>query len=119
MKPTIDEIIHKARIAQKLFEQFNQQQVDEVVTAVAWAICKPQNNQKISEFAVSSTGLGKIEDKITKNRRKTLGLLRDLKGITTVGVISENKKKGYYRNFQTSWSRWCNYSIYQSSGNAH
>ena len=94
MKPTIDEIIHKARIAQKLFEQFNQQQVDEVVTAVAWAICKPQNNQKISEFAVSSTGLGKIEDKITKNRRKTLGLLRDLKGITTVGVISENKKKG-------------------------
>lgn len=38
MKPTIDEIIHKARIAQKLFEQFNQQQVDEVVTAVAWAI---------------------------------------------------------------------------------
>ena len=34
------------------------------------------------------------EDKIVKNKRKTLGLLRDLKNAKTVGVIKEDKEKG-------------------------
>jgi len=43
---------------------------------------------------VSTTGLGKVDDKILKNKRKTLGLLRDLKNVKTVGVIKEDKEKG-------------------------
>ena len=35
------------------------------------------------------TGLGNVPDKIAKNERKTLGLLRDLKGAKSVGVIAE------------------------------
>ena len=35
------------------------------------------------------TGLGKVADKIAKNRRKTIGLLRDLRGAKSVGVIAE------------------------------
>ena len=37
----------------------------------------PQNNKLIAELSVDTTNLGKSEDKIIKNRRKTLGLLRD------------------------------------------
>jgi len=91
---TIVDIVTKARQAQKIYEKYSQDQIDMVVTAVAWAICNPKNNEKLSKFAVSSTGLGKIEDKIIKNRRKTLGLLRDLKKAKTVGVILEDKTKG-------------------------
>ena len=87
-------LVQKAKQAQSIFENFNQNQVDEVITAVAWTLCKPSNNKKISNLAVSETGLGNPEDKILKNRRKTLGLLRDLKNIKTVGVINENKEKG-------------------------
>ena len=87
-------LVQKAKQAQSIFENFNQNQVDEVITAVAWTLCKPSNNKKISNLAVSETGLGNPEDKILKNRRKTLGLLRDLKNIQTVGVINENKEKG-------------------------
>ena len=93
-KSEVRGIVRKARIAQRLFEKFNQQKVDEIITAVAWAICKPSNNEKISKLAVKETGLGNSKDKIIKNRRKTLGLLRDLKNVKTVGVISKDKKKG-------------------------
>ena len=93
-KEIIQSLVHRAKEAQKKFEKYNQEQVDEVVTAVAWALCNPPTNKLISNLAVDSTGLGNAEDKISKNKRKTLGLLRDLKGVKTVGVISEDKQKG-------------------------
>ena len=89
----VQSLVLKAKKAQSIFENFNQNQVDEIVTAVAWAICKPSNNKKISNLAVDITGLGNADDKILKNRRKTLGLLRDLKKIKTVGIINEDKEK--------------------------
>ena len=88
---TIDTLVQKAKIAQLNFEKYNQEQVNEVVTAVAWAICNPLNNKLIAELSVTTTNLGKIEDKIIKNRRKTLGLLRDLQQAKSVGVIKEDK----------------------------
>ena len=94
MKDKIAVIINRAKAAQTIFAQYSQEKVDETVTAVAWAICNPKNNKHLSELAVASTGLGKIEDKIIKNRRKTLGLLRDLKKAKTVGIITEDKIKG-------------------------
>ena len=90
----IDNIVQKAKSAQLEFEKYNQEQVDEVVTAVAWSICNPTHNKLISDLAVNTTSLGKADDKIVKNKRKTLGLLRDLKNAKTVGVIKEDKEKG-------------------------
>ena len=86
---TIKTLVQKAKIAQLDFEKYNQEQVNEVITAVAWAICNPQNNKLIAELSVTTTNLGKKEDKIIKNRRKTLGLLRDLQKVKSVGVIQE------------------------------
>ena len=94
LSKTIGMLVQKAKIAQLDFEKYNQEQVNEVITAVAWAICNPLNNKLIAELSVSSTNLGKKEDKIIKNRRKTLGLLRDLQQAKSVGVIQEDKTKG-------------------------
>ena len=80
---TIGNTVQKAKRAQFEFEKYDQAQVDEVVTAVAWSICNPTNNKLISDLAVNTTGLGKVDDKILKNKRKTLGLLRDLKNVKT------------------------------------
>jgi sulfoacetaldehyde dehydrogenase len=87
-------LIAKARTAQKLYEKYTQEQVDEVVVAVGWAIMHPERNRILAEMAVSDTGLGNVEDKIQKNYRKTLGLLRDLKGAKSVGIISEQPERG-------------------------
>ena len=65
-----------------------QQAVDEAVTAAAWAIVAPQRNRALAELAVAATGLGNVADKFAKNRRKTMGLLRDLQGARSVGVIA-------------------------------
>ncbi len=40
------------------------------------------------------TGLGNVADKVAKNRRKTMGLLRDLRGAKSVGVIDEDAGSG-------------------------
>ena len=91
---TVDNLVAKARKAQLVINEYTQDQVDELILAIAWEIIKPENNQYLSEMAVRTTGLGKVADKINKNRRKTIGLLRDLQGVKTVGIISKNKEKG-------------------------
>ncbi|WP_299880342.1 aldehyde dehydrogenase family protein [uncultured Cocleimonas sp.] len=91
---TVSELVNRARKAQLIYEQYTQEQVDEVVTALGWSIIKSENNQALATMSVADTGLGNVEDKIIKNHRKTLGLLRDLKGVKTVGVVSENIEKG-------------------------
>lgn len=90
----VAELINRARIAQREYERYNQQQVDEVVTAVGWAIIKDDNNHLLTEMAIKDTGIGRYEDKLRKNYRKTLGLLRDLKDAKSVGVIAEYPEKG-------------------------
>lgn len=94
VRDTVARLVSRARAAQARYERFDQAQVDEVVTAAGWAIIKPANNRALAELAVRDTGLGNVEDKITKNERKTLGLLRDLKEAKSVGVIAEYPARG-------------------------
>lgn len=91
----IDSIIARARAAQKIYQQdATQKRYDHAAQAVGWAIMQPTRNRELAELAVATTGLGNVEDKITKNHRKTLGLLRDIANQITCGVISEDSKTG-------------------------
>lgn len=90
----VNQQVIKAREAQSIIENYSQEKVDELILAVAWEVIKPENNQYLSEIAVRTTGLGNVEDKKKKNIRKTIGLLRDLKDIKSVGVINRDFEKG-------------------------
>lgn len=59
------------------------------VIAAGCAIMEPRRNHELAELAVAITSMGNVEDKVHKNHRKTLGLLRDLRGACSVGVIAE------------------------------
>jgi len=87
-------LIGRARAAQRIFERSTQEQLDEAVLAVGWAIMNPGQNQALAELAVKDTGLGVVADKVVKNHRKTLGLLRDLKGAKSTGVIADYPERG-------------------------
>jgi sulfoacetaldehyde dehydrogenase len=87
-------LVARARAAQAAFEAATQAEVDEVVTAAGWAIVDPEHNRALAELAVRDTGLGNVSDKVAKNRRKTMGLLRDLAGSRSVGVITEDAARG-------------------------
>ena len=87
-------VIARARAAQRRFAQYDQAQVDEVVTAAGWAIVEPARNRALAERAVHDTGLGNVADKVAKNRRKTIGLLRDLAAARSVGIIEQDPARG-------------------------
>ena len=87
-------LIARARAAQRIVDGWDQARVDELAVAAAWAIVEPARNRALAECAVRDTGLGNVEDKIAKNRRKTMGLVRDLAGAKTVGVIAEDRARG-------------------------
>jgi sulfoacetaldehyde dehydrogenase len=91
---TIAALVARARAAQAAVDAATQDEVDEIVTAAGWAIVDPEHNRALAELAVSDTGLGNVKDKMAKNRRKTMGLLRDLAGVKSVGVIAELPEKG-------------------------
>ena len=91
---TVAALIARARTAQRVFETWSQQRVDEAVTAAGWAIVAPDRNSALAELAVRATGLGNVADKFAKNRRKTLGLLRDLRGAKSVGIITRDPQRG-------------------------
>ena len=87
-------LVERARAAQRVYETWSQAQVDMVVTAAGWAIIEPARNRELAELAVADTGIGNVDDKVRKNHRKTFGLLRDLQGARSVGVIHEDPARG-------------------------
>jgi sulfoacetaldehyde dehydrogenase len=90
----VGELIARARAAQKIYAGYSQEQLDETVAAAGWAIMEPARNRTLAEIAVRDTGLGNVADKIDKNHRKTLGLLRDLQGAISTGELAEYPEKG-------------------------
>jgi len=92
--PPIAELLARARAAQRLYAAYSQEQVDMAVAAAGWALMEPSRNRALAEQAVADTGVGNVEDKVRKNHRKTLGLLRDLQAARTVGVIAEYPERG-------------------------
>ncbi len=74
--------------------KLGQSRIDEVVTALAWSIYKPENARRFAELAVEVTGLGDVDSKIIKNQRKTFGTLRDLLRARSTGIIEEIPEKG-------------------------
>jgi len=91
----VDALIVRARLAQAEFEKnATQERYDTAALAAAWALMEPTRNQELAGMAVETTGLGNVADKITKNHRKTLGLLRDIKHAKTCGILTDNPKTG-------------------------
>ncbi|MEM8802293.1 MAG: aldehyde dehydrogenase family protein [Pseudomonadota bacterium] len=93
--PEIETLVARAREAQTAFEaNGSQERYDRAAQAAAWAIMEPARNRELAELAVETTGLGNVPDKITKNHRKTLGLMRDIKDAVTFGVLSDDPATG-------------------------
>jgi sulfoacetaldehyde dehydrogenase len=90
----IEGLLLRARRAQQQINEYDQKAVNLLVSSVAWAILEPSRNRALAELAVTDTGLGNVDDKFSKNFRKTLGLVRDLKEAVTVGVVREDRVLG-------------------------
>jgi sulfoacetaldehyde dehydrogenase len=94
---TADEItavVQRARDAARAIEDYSQEQVDELVTAVAWAVVRKDHAEALARQAVDEGGFGNYADKVAKINKRVVGVLADMTGMRTVGVVAEDPEAG-------------------------
>ncbi|MDB5068862.1 MAG: succinate-semialdehyde dehydrogenase [Chloroflexi bacterium] len=90
----IDALIERARRAQSAIEDYSQDQVDALVTAVAWSVVRPDHAEALARLAVDEGGFGNYADKVIKIHKRATGVLADMRSVRTVGVIEEDAERG-------------------------
>lgn len=90
----VDDLIRRARLAQRAIEHYSQEQVDELVTAIAWSVVRQDRAESLAKLAVDEGGFGNYADKVTKIRNRIMGTLADMAPVKTVGVVEELPDKG-------------------------
>lgn len=91
-KDYIDLYINRAKTAQKIFEQYNQEDIDKVVRAVGKVVY--DHAEYLAEIAVAETGMGVVKDKIVKNQSKAKMIWNSLKDKKSVGIIEREEENG-------------------------
>lgn len=87
-------LVEKARIAQEKVANYSQEQIDAAVLSLGWEVYKDDNITELAKLAVEETGMGNVEDKFKKHKGKVLGVLKDVKGAKSVGIVEEDPEKG-------------------------
>jgi sulfoacetaldehyde dehydrogenase len=90
----IAELVRRARLAQAAIASWTQEQVDDLVTAVAWAVVRKDAAEELARLAVDEGGYGNYPDKVTKITKRVSGVLADMQGLRTVGVTEEDPARG-------------------------
>jgi sulfoacetaldehyde dehydrogenase len=86
--------VERARSAQALLQRWNGQQIDDLVSAIAWHVFKEESAMALSELAVLETGLGNVEHTYSRHRQRVEGILCDLRQAQTTGVVETNHALG-------------------------
>jgi acetaldehyde dehydrogenase (acetylating) len=82
------ELIKTAYGAKEILAGFDQIKIDRIIDAMAKA--GYENAKRLATMAVDETGFGVVADKILKNQFAAKNVYDYIKGIKTVGVISED-----------------------------
>lgn len=94
---TVAEQMALARKAQEAIANYSQEQIDEVCLAVGWEVYRDDNIAKLAAMAVEETGFGNVQSKITKHKRKVGGVMHDIKGAVSVGLMERDESTGISR----------------------
>ncbi|MFT4615420.1 MAG: sulfoacetaldehyde dehydrogenase [Bacteroidia bacterium] len=86
-------MMDRARAAQEQIASYTQEQVDELITAMVWAVAREDRSEEIARFTVEETQLGNYEGKYLKIHRKTRATLMDIIHDKSVGVIEEDLER--------------------------
>ena len=92
-KQYAQELLARARSAQKQIEHLSQAEVDRAIQAVAWAAANEKTFTRLARMGVEESGLGDWEGRPNK-RFKIKGVLRDALRQKSVGIVEEIPEKG-------------------------
>lgn len=86
-------LMERAKQAQSILNEYSQEQVDELVAAIAFYGTRPDFMRQVAEKTVAESGMGDVEDKIAKIWNKTIGHYREMKDEKSVGLIEYDKER--------------------------
>ena len=92
-KEYAQQLLARARAAQKLIAHLDQAAVDRAIQAVAWAAANEKTFTRLARMGVEESGLGDWEGRPNK-RFKILGILRDALRQKSMGIVEEIPEKG-------------------------
>ncbi len=92
-KQYAQELLARARRAQKQIDALDQAAVDRAIQAVAWATSNEKTFTRLARMGVDESGLGDWEGRPNK-RFKIKGILRDALRQKSVGAVEEIPEKG-------------------------
>ena len=89
----LDDLFARARVAQRVIETYDQDRVDRLCQAVAWAVANTTTFHRLVKMGIEESGLGDYTSRMNK-RMKIRGVLRDALRQPSVGVIEEDPGRG-------------------------
>ena len=89
----INGLVERSRQAQAQIENYSQEQVDELIRGMVWAVSRPGVAEEIAQFTVDETELGNYAGKLLKIQRKTRATLMDILDDKSVGVLEEDHER--------------------------
>ena len=89
----IRNLVERSRAAQAQIEHYTQEQVDELIRGMVWAVARPGVAEEIAQFTVDETQLGNYDGKFLKIQRKTRATLMDIIDDKSVGVLEEDHER--------------------------
>lgn len=92
-KEEIAGLLERSRAAQAVIENYTQEQVDELIRGMVWAVARPGVAEEIAKFTVDETQLGNYDGKFLKIQRKTRATLMDIIDDKSVGILEEDPER--------------------------
>lgn len=89
----LGEVFERARAAQAVIGEYDQERVDRLIQAVAWSVANRTVFHRLVQMGIGESGLGDYDSRMNK-RMKIRGVLRDALRERSVGIIEEDEEKG-------------------------
>lgn len=86
-------MIAKSRAAQAQIEDYTQEQVDDLITAMVYSVAPEETSKMIAQHTIDETRLGNYDGKFLKIFRKTRATLMDIVDDKSVGIIERDEER--------------------------
>jgi sulfoacetaldehyde dehydrogenase len=90
-KKLADDMLAKARAAMQAIEHFDQEAVDRLIQAIAWAASNEETTIRLTNMGADESKMG---TRVPSKRFHILGILRDALRQKSMGIIEEIPEKG-------------------------
>ncbi|MCL2000219.1 MAG: aldehyde dehydrogenase family protein [Planctomycetes bacterium] len=93
----VSDLVGRARKAQAVAVNFTQENVDELVQAIAYKCTREDVKHELATLALEESRLGDYPSKLGKIEKKVKGIYRDMRFEKTVGAVEDLPERGMKR----------------------